>query len=55
MKILAGVTVGLSVLGLVASLSVNEKYTGYGAALKLTLFVLSVFSGVFGILYLIVH
>lgn len=55
MKVLAGITVGLAILGLLASLSVNEKYTGYGVMLKLSLFILSVFSGSFGILFLIIY
>ena len=55
MKVVAGIVVVMSILGLIVSLSANEKYTGYGVMLKLMLFCLSVCSGVFGILFLIIH
>lgn len=55
MKVLAGITVVLSIIGLIASLYISEKNTGYGVMLKLTLLILSVFSGIFGILFLIMY
>lgn len=55
MKVMAGFTVVLSIIGLITSLYVSEKNTGYGVMLKLTLLILSLFSGVFGILFLIMY
>ena len=55
MKIMAGFTVVLSIIGLIVSLHVSEKNTGYGVMLKLMLLVLSFFSGIFSILFLIMY
>jgi hypothetical protein len=55
MKVMAGLTVILSILGLITSLYISEKNTGYGVMLKLMLLILSLFSGIFGILFLIMY
>ncbi len=55
MKVMAGITVVLSIIGLVTALYISEKNTGYGVMLKLNLLILSLFSGIFGILFLIMY
>ncbi|GEM_PF-5960084 len=55
MKIMAGFTVVLSIIGLIISLHISENHTGYGVMLKATLLILSFFSGIFGILFLIMY
>ncbi|HHV32850.1 hypothetical protein [Caproiciproducens sp. LBM24188] len=55
MKIVAGLTLCLSIIGLITSLHVSENHTGYGVGLKLMLLVLSVFSAFFSILFLILY
>lgn len=53
MKVMAGFTLVLSILGLIVSLHVEENYTGYGVLLKIMLLTLSFCSAVFSMLFLI--
>jgi hypothetical protein len=55
MKVLAGFTLLFSIIGLITALHVSESHTGYGVMLKLVMLLLSVFSGVFSILFLIMY
>ncbi len=55
MKVVAGITLIFSILGLVATLHVSENNAGYGVMLKLMLLLLSLCSGIFAMLFLILY
>ena len=55
MKVMAGFTIVLSILGLVTSLHGSEDNVWYCAGLKLIMLILSFCGGVFAILFLIMY
>lgn len=55
MKVLAGLTVLLSVIGVVTALHGREDSLWYGACLKLSALILAVCGGLFAVLFLILY